>query len=238
MSAPQDLNIQAPPPPPFQPPPPPDTPEAEPQAPRAKQLWPIAIGVFVLGLIFVVGGAAKFLSGGLGTGVILCIFGIVLFALSFIRRPLVADAERPLSWFEKITGIFYEPARVFRNLRVYPYWIGAFLTIWDCTTIDSTAFIQRITPKAIVDHTVEKMSQMVAVCAATRNVGENPIGPVGGADESGPARRRGAEVRGRYIYLRLYRSGTFVTRCVGVWWTNQLLAGVGGNCFMRSFRWW
>lgn len=153
MSAPQD--------PGFQPPPPPPTPEAEPQAPRpTKQLWPVAIGVLVLGLIFLGGGFAKLLGGGIGTGAALCFLGIVLFALSFIRRPVVADAERPMSWFEKVTGIFYEPARVFRNLRVYPYWVGAFLTIWVLTTIYSTAFIQRITPERIVDHTVEKVSQM------------------------------------------------------------------------------
>jgi hypothetical protein len=152
MSAPQDPNFQAPPPPP--------TPEPEPKAPRATELRPLAIGVFVLGLIFVVGGAVKLLSGGLGTGAALCFLGIVIFALSFIRRPLVADAERPMSWFEKVTGIFYEPSRVFRNLRVYPYWVGAFLTIWVLTTIYSTAFVQRITPERIVDHTVEKISQM------------------------------------------------------------------------------
>src|SRR5215813_13598302 len=153
MSAPQDPGFQAPPPPP--------TPEAEPQAPRAKKLWPIAIGVFVLGLIFVVGGIAKFLGGGIGTGAALCFLAIVLFALSFIRLPLVtAEEERPLSWFEKITGVFYEPSRVFRNLRAYPVWIGAFLTLWVITTIYSTAFIQRITPERIGDHTVEKMSQM------------------------------------------------------------------------------
>lgn len=150
MSAPQDPNFQTPPPPP----------EPEPKAPRATQLRPFAIGLFVLGLIFVGGGAAKLLAGGLGTGLALCFLGIVIFALSFIRRPVVADAERPLSWFEKVTGIFYEPARVFRNLRVYPYWVGAFLTIWVLTTIYSTAFIQRITPERIVEHTVEKVAQM------------------------------------------------------------------------------
>ena len=47
MSAPQDYDFQAPPPPPL--------PEAEPQAPRpTKQLWPIAIGVFAVGLILIV----------------------------------------------------------------------------------------------------------------------------------------------------------------------------------------
>src|SRR5215470_9942350 len=116
MSAPQDPGFQAPPPPPM--------PEVEPQAPRATKLWPLAIGVFVLGLIFLVGGLAKFLAGGIGTGAALCFLGIVLFALSFIRLPLVgAEEERPLSWFEKITGVFYEPSRVFRNLRAYPVWL-------------------------------------------------------------------------------------------------------------------
>jgi len=152
MSAPQDPDFQAP--------PPPDTPEAEPQAPRATKLWPIAIGAFVLGLICLVGGIAKFIAGGIGTGLALCFFGVLLFALSFIRLPLAGEEERPLSWFEKITGIFYEPSRVFRNLRSYPLWIGAFLAIWVLTTIYSTAFIQRITPERIVDHTVEKVGEM------------------------------------------------------------------------------
>ena len=153
MSAPQDPNFQAPPPPPT-------TPEAEPKAPQATHLRPFAIGAFALGLIFVVGGIARFLAGGLGTGAALCFLGVLVFVLSFIRMPLVPDSERPLSWFEKVTGVFYEPARVFRNLRVHPYWIGAFLTIWVMTTIYSTAFIQRITPERITDHTTEKIAQM------------------------------------------------------------------------------
>jgi hypothetical protein len=152
MSAPQDPNFQAP--------PPLTTPEPEPTAPQARHLRPFAIGAFALGLIFVVGGLAKFLAGGLGTGAALCFLGIVIFALSFIRMPLVPDSEAPLSWFEKVTGVFYEPARVFRNLRVHPYWIGAFLTIWVMTAIYSTAFIQRITPERITDYTTEKIAQM------------------------------------------------------------------------------
>ncbi len=153
MSAPQDPDFQAPPPPP--------TPEAEPQAPRpTKQLWPIAIGVFVLGLIFIGGGVAKLLAGGAGTGAALCFLGVLLFALSFIRLPSLPNPEPPISWFEKVTGIFYEPSRVFRNLRFNPTWIGAFLTIWVLSTIYSIAFIQRITPERVVEHTVEKVAQM------------------------------------------------------------------------------
>lgn len=153
MSAPQD--------PDFQTPPPPATPEPELQAPRpTKQLWPLAVGVFVLGLIFLGGGFAKLLAGGVSTGLALCFFGVLLFLLAFIRLPLLPNPEAPMSWFEKVTGIFYEPGRVFRNLRFNPRWIGAFFTIWVLTIIYSTAFIQRITPERIVEHTVEKVSEM------------------------------------------------------------------------------
>jgi len=85
MSAPQD--------PVFQPPPPPYMPEGEPVGSRAAELRPFAIAAFVLGVIFVVGGIAKFLPGGIGTGAALCILGIIWFALSFIRRPQVAAGE-------------------------------------------------------------------------------------------------------------------------------------------------
>lgn len=152
MSAPQDPTFQAPPPPPMT--------DAEPRGSRPTQLRPFAIAAFALGVIFAVGGAAKFIAGGIGTGLALCFLGIVWFALTFIRRPYFPDPEGRMSWFEKVTGIFYEPARVFRNLRVHPYWLGALLTIWVLTMIYSTAFIQRITPERIVDHTVEKISQM------------------------------------------------------------------------------
>jgi Yip1 domain len=152
MSAPQDPTFQAPPPPPM--------PDPEAVGSRATEMRPFAIAAFVLGVIFAAGGVAKFLAGGIGTGLALCFLGIVWFALSFIRRPPIAETERPLSWFENVTGVFYEPARVFRNLRVHPYWLGALLAIWVLTQIYSTAFIQRITPERIVDHTVEKLSQM------------------------------------------------------------------------------
>jgi hypothetical protein len=181
-------------------------PETEPVAPRPTKLRPIAIGVFVLGLVFLVGGIVKFIAGGLSTGGTLCFFGIVLFALSFIPLPVVGEEERPLSWFEKITGVFYEPARVFRNLRAYPLWIGAFLTIWVLATIYSTAFIQRITPERIVDHTVEKMSQMGPPFApppeAMERIRENQMDAL-----KNPMQRVGTVLKSAV--------GTFVIGCIG-----------------------
>jgi hypothetical protein len=152
MSAPQDQDYQLPPPPPIA--------EAEPQAPRpTKQLWPIAIGVFVIGLLLVVSGLTGLLKGATGGGIALCVLGVVMFGLGFIRLPLVPNPEAPLSWFDRITGIFYEPSRIFRNLRSNPSWLAPFFVIWVLTAIYSTAFIQRITPQRIVEHTVEKSTQ-------------------------------------------------------------------------------
>ena len=144
----------------FQPPPPPPMPEAEPRAPRPVKLRPVAIALAVLGLIVLGGGFAKFIPGGISTGLVLIVGGILLFLLSLIPLPVVREPEEPLSFVEKAAGIFYEPARVFRNLRSQPHWIGAFAIVVVLSWIYSFAFVQRITPERIVDHTVEKVAEM------------------------------------------------------------------------------
>lgn len=145
---------------PFEPPPPPPQAAVEPPPERPTRLRPFAIGFFVLGLIVLVGGILKFIPGGLGTGAALGFFGIVLFSLSFIPLPRVPDAEMPLSPLQKLTGIFFEPSRVFRNLRSHPRWLAAFLLIAVLSIIYSIAFVQRITPERIVNHTVDKLSEI------------------------------------------------------------------------------
>lgn len=144
----------------FQSPPPPPTPPAEPKAPRATHLWPIAIGVFVLGLIVLVGWFTNWIPRGWTTAAALCFMGLLIFALSFIRLPLVPQKEEPLSLLQKVMGIFYEPSRVFRNLREYPRWVGVFLIIGLLTAVYSFAFVQRITPERIAQHSYEKMAEM------------------------------------------------------------------------------
>jgi hypothetical protein len=144
----------------FQPPPPPSTPPSEPKARRATHLWPAAIGVFVLGLVTLVGWFTNFIPRGWTTAAALCFLGVVLFALGFIRLPLVPSKDNPLSFMQKLTGIFIEPSSVFRNLREYPRWLGAFILIAVLTGIYSFAFVQRITPERIADHNYEKMGEM------------------------------------------------------------------------------
>src|SRR6185436_3788116 len=87
MSEPVEVNFQAPPPPPI--------PVEEPPAPRPTKLRPVAIGIFVVGLLILVGGIAKFISGGIGVGAAVSFWGILLFALSFIPLPRVQE-EPPM----------------------------------------------------------------------------------------------------------------------------------------------
>ena len=152
MSAPSEQGFQAPPPPPM--------PQTTPRAPRATKLLPFGIGFFVLGLAVLGGGYAKLIPGGMSTGGLLCLFGVVLSGLSFVPLPVIPDPEPPLSLLEKAMGVFYEPSRVFRNLRAHPHWIGVFVIIGLLTAIYSFAFTRRITPERIVDHTVQKLSEM------------------------------------------------------------------------------
>src|SRR5229473_6197522 len=101
----------------FQAPPPPATIAVE-KAPRATKLIPYAIGIFVIGAIVCVLGIVKIVPGGIGTGAAFAFWGILLFAFSFIPLPQTKGDEEPaMSGLQKALGIFFEPTRVFRNLR-------------------------------------------------------------------------------------------------------------------------
>lgn len=143
----------------FQPPPAPPLPKAEVKAPRPDKLRIPAIVLFVLGLIILVAGIAKILPGGFGTGAAFAFWGILLFVFSFIRLPQTTAAdEPPMSGIQKVMGIFYEPTRVFKNLRVHPTWLAAFLVIGIANAAYSVAFVQRLTPERIVEFTFEKLA--------------------------------------------------------------------------------
>jgi len=117
---------------------------------RATKLLPYAIGLFVIGIIVCVAGIIKLIPGGIGTGVAFALGGILLFAYSFIPLPQVkGDEEPPMSGLQKLTGIFYEPTRVFRNLRAHPRWLAAFLTVAIANAAYAAVFVQRLTPERI-----------------------------------------------------------------------------------------
>ena len=148
-----------PPPDTFQPPPPPSV-VPPPTAPRPVKLRPVAIVLFVLGLIVLGLGIPGIVPGGAGTGAAIAFWGIVLFAFSFIPLPQSTGTEEPpMSPVEKLTGIFYEPTRVFKNLRAHPRWLAPFLVITIVTLVYSFVFAQRLTPERIVNYTMEKLEQ-------------------------------------------------------------------------------
>lgn len=140
----------------FQAPPAPPTPEPE---TRPTKLRLAAIGVFVIGLILLIGGIAKFLPGGIVPGVAFIIWAGILVGFSFIPLPQVDSTEEPLSTAQTLTGVFFEPSRVFRNLRVHPRWAAAFIIIVVLSALYSVAFVRRVTPERIVNFTTERLAE-------------------------------------------------------------------------------
>jgi hypothetical protein len=134
-------------------------PPADAPAPRPVRQRIPAIVLCVLGVLIAVGGALKFIPGGVGTGGALAFLGALLFGLSFVRLPKpTPDAPAPMSAMEKLAGIFYEPTRVFQNLKSHPRWLAAFLVISSVSVIYAVAFTQRLTPERIVSYTADKMA--------------------------------------------------------------------------------
>ena len=118
--------------------------------------------VFVaVGILLFVFGRMKLLPGGTiwgSTGFFAALVGIVVFGLSFIKRHQPEpDAPPPLSPADRIMGVFYDPSRVFSNLRHHPRWLAAFLVIALCTIIYQVAFTQRMTPEAIAAAPIDKL---------------------------------------------------------------------------------
>lgn len=140
----------------FHAPPAPTMPEPR---PRPTKLRLVAIGLFVVALILAIGGIAGFLPGGVFPGIAFVIWAAVLFGLSFVPLPQVDSTEEPLSAAQRLTGIFFEPTRVFRNLRVHPRWAAAFIVIVVLSVAYSYTFVRRVTPERIVNFTSERLAE-------------------------------------------------------------------------------
>ena len=113
--------------------------------------------LFGVGILLVVAGVLK-VPGGFVAGGALCFLGLALFGLSFIPRgETPADAPAPMSFFERLTGIFFEPTSVFRNLRAHPNWLAALIIISLLSFAYTTAFTYRLTPDKIIGFRYDKL---------------------------------------------------------------------------------
>ena len=191
----------------FQSPPPP-LPEAKP-APRPTKLRTIAIPLFVIGLIVCALGIPKIVPGGIASGAALAFLGIVFFALSFVPLPVIENAEDPMSPTQKLLGVFFEPSRVFRNLRAHPRWVAAYLLITVLSLVYTFAFTQRLTPERIVNYRVDKVAEMPP-----------PFTPP--PDRIETMRTQGIE----QLKNPIQRIGTVVTTFVAVFCFTALLAAL------------
>jgi len=144
----------------FQPPPPPAI-KTEPERKRLTNLLWAGIALVVLGIIVVILGipGIALITGGIGTGLSLCALGILFIGFSFMHLPAVENAPPKMSTVGTLTGIFFEPTSVFRNLRAHPQWLAAILIVGIVNAAYITAFTRRLTPERIVNYTADKMAE-------------------------------------------------------------------------------
>jgi len=118
----------------------------------------VGVVIFVIGVLLIALGALKMVPGlAPQTGIFGVLIGAVVFGLSFIKDSEPGpDAPPPLSPFERVTGTFFEPARIFENLHWHPRWLAAFVTIAISAAIYNVAFVQRLTPEVVVLAPIEK----------------------------------------------------------------------------------
>jgi hypothetical protein len=192
----------------FQPSPP-TTIESEPERPRPANLMWAGIALIVIGIIIIVLGipGIALIVGGIGTGAAVCMLGILFFAFSFIRLPTVKDPPPKMSTGATLTGIFFEPTSVFRNLRAHPQWMAAILLVGVINGAYGLAFTHRLTPDRIINYTMDKLE-------------DSPIKPP--PEAMARARTEGVE----QAKAATYQAGDFIKKIVGGFFGVAFLAAL------------
>ena len=192
----------------FQPPPPPAI-EPEPERRRPTNLMWAGVALIVIGIIIVVLGipGLALIVGGIGTGAAVCCLGILFFAFSFLRLPAVKDPPPKMSTGATLTGIFFEPTSVFRNLRAHPQWMAAILLVGIVNGAYSVAFNHRLTPERIINFTMDKLE-------------ESPIKPP--PEAMAKARTEGVA----QAKAQTYQAGDFVKKVVSAFFGVAFVAAL------------
>lgn len=192
----------------FQPPPPPVI-QPEPERSRPTNLMWAGIALVVVGIIIIVVGLPMIglIIGGIGTGAAICVLGILLFAFSFMRMPAVENAPPKMSTVGTLTGIFFEPTSVFRNLRAHPQFLAAILIAGAMNGAYSVAFTHRLTPERIINFTMDKLE-------------DSPIKPP--PEAMAKARTEGVE----QAKAVTFQVGDFVKKVVGAFFGVAFVAAL------------
>jgi hypothetical protein len=119
----------------------------------------IAFGILLLGILLLVLGFTRVVPGTIWLGLMLTAGGLLCVGISFIPPGQTETDEPPLTFIDKITRIFYDPLRVFRNLRTHPRWFGAFSVILLCAIIYNFSFIRHVTPEAVVAARIDRIAR-------------------------------------------------------------------------------
>ncbi len=218
--------FHAPPPPPIQ---------TEPERQRPTWLMWAGVGVFVLGIIIIGLNIAGVLTSVIGTGATVCVLGIMFFGFSFMRLPVVPDAPPKMSTAATLAGIFFEPTRVFRNLRAHPRWLAAILIVGIVSAVYTTAFYRRLGPERIVNFTFDALEQSPlkpppeALAESRRTELEE------GKFNVGPGDKWNQHHRER-VFWRCSGRGAGPSGRARVWRSHALLAGVFGRRIRQSAR--
>jgi len=207
----------------FQPPPPPEI-QAEPERRRPTNLLWAGIALVVIGIMVIVLGLpfVGIIVGGVGTGIAVCVLGILFFGFSFMRMPAVDNAPPKMSTVGTLTGIFFEPSDVFRNLRAHPQFLAAILLVGIVNGAYSVAFSHRLTPERIINFTMDKLE-------------ESPIKPP--PEAMAKARTQGVE----QAKAATFQAGDFIKKVVSAFFGVAFIAALallGVLVFGGSMHYW
>jgi len=106
-----------------------------------------------------------------------------------------------------LTGIFFEPTSVFRNLRAHPQWMAAILLVGIVNGAYSVAINHRLTPERIINFTMDKLE-------------ESPIKPP--PEAMAKARTEGVE----QAKAPTYQAGDFVKKVVSAFFGVAFVAAL------------
>jgi hypothetical protein len=208
----------------FQVPPAPHPIPAEPERQRPAYLMWAGIALVILGIVVVVLGipGVALVVGGIGTGAAVCALGVLLAAFSFIRMPAVENPPPRMSAIGTLTGIFFEPTTVFRNLRAHPQFLAAVLLAGAINGAYSVAFTHRLTPERIINFTMDKLE-------------DSPIKPP--PEAMARARTEGVE----QAKAATAQAGAFVRAIVGAFFAVAVVGALvllGVLVFGGSMHYW